>query len=459
MFESLTSRLETIFERLRGHGTVTEADLQSVMREVRQALLEADVNFKLVKQFVTTVQEKALGAQVLKGLNPAQQVISIVYEQLVEMLGGVDTRPKITYAGAPPTVILLVGLQGSGKTTTCAKLALTLRKQKQKPVLVACDMQRPAAVAQLQQLGKQLDIPVYAEPAGNKPVDIATRSITWSKEQAATVTIIDTAGRLHIDEELMREIEQIRERVRPQEILLVVDAMTGQDAVRVAQSFHESVAPTGLVMTKMDGDARGGAALSIHVMTDMPIKFMGMGEKVDVLEPFYADRLAQRILGMGDVLSLIERARENMDEAQAAKMQKKMLSATFNLEDFLQQMQQVQKMGSLLSIVEMIPGLNRMVPPEAKAALQDPKELKRIEAIILSMTRQERRSPKIIDASRKRRISRGSGTQVHDVNELLKSFQQMQQMMKQVGNAQKSGKRMPRLPGGLPGLPGGISGR
>ncbi len=458
MFESLSTRLEGIFDRLRGHGTVTEADLNEVMREVRQALLEADVNFKLVRQFVAAIQEKAVGAQVLKGLNPAQQVISIVYDQLVEMLGGVDETPRIQFATTPPTILMMVGLQGSGKTTTCAKLALTLRKQKQKPVMVACDMQRPAAVAQLQQLGKQLDIPVYAEPAGNKPVDIAYRSMAWAREQGATVMIIDTAGRLHIDEDLMREVEMIRERVHPQEILLVVDAMTGQDAVRVAQAFKESVDPTGLVMTKMDGDARGGASLSIRAVTGVPIKYMGMGEKVDALEVFHADRLAQRILGMGDVLSLIERARENIDEAQAAKLQKKMLSSTFNLEDFLQQMQQIKKMGSLLQIVEMIPGLNRMLPPEAKGALQDEKEMKRVEAMILSMTKIERRNPKIIDGSRKRRIANGSGMRVQDVNDLLKQFQQMQQMMKQMGNMQqKGGRRMPRIPG-LPGGKGGLLG-
>ncbi len=458
MFESLSTRLEGIFDRLRGHGTVTEADLNEVMREVRQALLEADVNFKLVRQFVAAIQEKAVGAQVLKGLNPAQQVISIVYDQLVEMLGGVDETPRIQFATTPPTILMMVGLQGSGKTTTCAKLALTLRKQKQKPVMVACDMQRPAAVAQLQQLGKQLDIPVYAEPAGNKPVDIAYRSMAWAREQGATVMIIDTAGRLHIDEDLMHEVEMIRERVHPQEILLVVDAMTGQDAVRVAQAFKESVDPTGLVMTKMDGDARGGASLSIRAVTGVPIKYMGMGEKVDALEVFHADRLAQRILGMGDVLSLIERARENIDEAQAAKLQKKMLSATFNLEDFLQQMQQIKKMGSLLQIVEMIPGLNRMLPPEAKGALQDEKEMKRVEAMILSMTKIERRNPKIIDGSRKRRIANGSGMRVQDVNDLLKQFQQMQQMMKQMGNMQqKGGRRMPRIPG-MPGGKGGLLG-
>lgn len=473
MFESLSNRLEGIFARLRGHGTVTEADLKEVSREVRQALLEADVNFKLVKQFVTNIQEKALGADVLKGLNPAQQVISVVYDELVEMLGGADSgKPKINYAGAPPTIIMLVGLQGSGKTTTVAKLALRLRKEShQKPVLVACDMQRPAAVTQLQQLGKQLDIPVYAEPAGNKPVDIAQRSLAWAKEQAATVVIIDTAGRLHVDEDLMREVQVIQQRVHPQETLLVVDAMTGQDAVRVAQAFHETVALTGLIMTKMDGDARGGAALSIRSMTGVPIKFMGVGEKTDALEPFYADRLAQRILGMGDVLTLIEQARENITEEDALKMQEKLRTASFNLEDFLQQLRQIRKMGPLLNMLEMIPGLNKMIPPEAKAEIADERNFKRIEAMILSMTPQERRNPKIINGSRRRRIAAGSGVNdVQEVNELLKSFREMQDMMKQMTAMQggRGGRRarrmmqqmggMPDGMGGMPGLPGGMPG-
>ncbi|MBA3826929.1 MAG: signal recognition particle protein [Ktedonobacterales bacterium] len=469
MFESLSQRLDVIFDRLRGHGSVTESDLKEVMREVRQALLEADVNFKLVKQFVANVQEKALGADVLKGLNPAQQVISIVYDELVEMLGGADAdKPKIQYAGAPPTVIMLVGLQGSGKTTTIAKLALMLRKQHQKPVMVACDMQRPAAVTQLQQLGKQLDIPVYAEAAGNKPVDIALRSLQWAKEQAATIVLIDTAGRLHVDEDLMREVKVIQERTHPQETLLVVDAMTGQDAVRVAQSFHETVALTGLIMTKMDGDARGGASLSIRSVTGVPIKFMGMGEKTDALEPFYAERLAQRILGMGDVLTLIDKAKENISEDDAMKMQQKLMTASFNLEDYLNMMRQVRKMGPMLSIIEMIPGLNKMLPPEAKEALGKDDDFKRIESIILSMTPQERRNPKIINGSRKRRIAKGFGytekegehrveAGVFQINELLKTFREMGPMMKQMAAMQQGGKgnrRMQRLMRQMGGDPG-----
>jgi signal recognition particle subunit SRP54 len=461
MFENLSNRLESIFERLRGRGKITEADLKEAMREVRQALLEADVNFKLVKQFVANVQEKALGADVLEGLNPAQQVIAIVYDELVEMLGGIDEKPKITYAGAPPTIIMVAGLQGSGKTTTIAKLGLTLRKQHQKPVMVACDMQRPAAVAQLQQLGKQLDIPVYAEPAGNKPIDIAQRSLKWAKEQAATVVLIDTAGRLHVDEDLMREVQVIQQRTHPNETLLVIDAMTGQDAVRVAQSFHETLELTGIILTKMDGDARGGAALSIRAMTNLPIKFMGMGEKVDALEPYYADRLAQRILGMGDVLTLIERARENISDEQAKQMADKLRKAEFNLEDFLQQMRQIRKMGPLTQILEMIPGMNKMMNmSEVQEALKGD-ELKRIEAMILSMTLEERRNPNILNASRKRRIIKGSGiNSVQELNQMLKSFREMQTMMKQMmGSQQKGGKRRtrglpPGFPGSLDGFPG-----
>jgi len=457
MFESLSNRLDSIFDRLRGHGKITETDLKEAMREVRQALLEADVNFKLVKQFVNSVQEKALGADVLSGLNPAQQVISIVYDELVEMLGGVDDKPKITFAGAPPTVIMLVGLQGSGKTTTVSKLALTLRKQNQKPVMVACDMQRPAAVAQLQQLGKQLSIPVYAEEAGNKPIDIARRSIDWAREQAATVVIIDTAGRLHVDEELMREVQIIHDRVQPQETLLVVDAMTGQDAVRVAQAFHETLDLTGLIMSKMDGDARGGAALSIRALANLPIKFMGMGEKSDALEVFHADRLAQRILGMGDVLTLIEKAKEHIDEEDALKMQHKLQTATFNLEDFLQQMRQIQKMGPLSQILEMIPGMNKMLNvPELQEALKGD-ELKKAEAIILSMTPQERRNPQLLNASRKKRVAVGCGRTPQEINELLKSFRDMQTMMKQMmGSQKKGGKKMRGMPNMSAGLPPGL---
>ncbi|HKT39222.1 MAG TPA: signal recognition particle protein [Ktedonobacterales bacterium] len=462
MFESLSQRLDTVFDRLRGKGKVTEKDVADAMREVRQALLEADVNFKLVKQFVARVQERAIGAEVLESLSPAQQVISIVYDELVRMLGGEDggNASKITFAGAPPTVILMVGLQGSGKTTHTAKLAQYFRKNGQKPGMVAADMQRPAAVEQLKQLGRQLDIPVYWEPAGAKPVDIAQRSVRWAREQAITMLIIDTAGRLHIDEDLMREVATIRERVHPQESLLVVDAMTGQDAVRVADEFNKTVGLTGLILTKMDGDARGGAALSVREVTGVPIKFMGTGEKTDALEPFYPDRLATRILGMGDVLSLIEKAREQIDEKDAAKMQKKMANASFDLDDFLNQMRQVKKMGPLSQLLEMIPGMGKALSdPAVKEALEGD-QMKHTEAIILSMTMEERRNPDVINASRKKRIARGSGMTVQDINQLLASFKQSQKMMKQMMGMQKSmggRKGMRGLGSGMGGL-GGMGG-
>ena len=466
MFESLSARLEGVFDRLRGKGKVSEKDVTDAMREVRQALLEADVNFRVVKQFVAQVQERAIGAEVLESLSPAQQVISIVYDQLVDMLGGKEAetgKPRITFAGAPPTSIMLVGLQGSGKTTHAAKLASYFRKQGQKPGMVAADMQRPAAVQQLQQLGRQLDIPVYAEAVGNKPVDICQRAVKWAREQAVTVLILDTAGRLHVDDALMHEVSVIRQRVEPQEVLLVVDAMTGQDAVRVADEFNKAVGLTGLVLTKMDGDARGGAALSVREVTGVPIKFMGTGEKTDALEPFYPERLAQRILGMGDVLSLIERAREQVDEKQALQMQKKLQSGGFDLEDFLQQMRQIRKMGPLTQLLEMIPGMGKALgTPEMKEALEGD-QLKMVEAIILSMTPQERHYPEIINGSRKRRIAKGSGTTPQDINQLLASFKQAQTMMKQVmamqgGGKGRKGRRGLRGLGGLGGLGNGLGG-
>lgn len=458
MFDNLSQRLEAVFGRLRGKGKVTEQDVTEAMREVRQALLEADVNFKLVKQFVARVQERAIGVEVLESLTPAQQIMGIVHEELVKMLGGEDgpQASQIKFAGSPPTTILMVGLQGSGKTTHAAKLAAYFRKHGQKPGMVAADMQRPAAVEQLKQLGRQLDIPVYFEPAGAKPVDIAQHAVKWAREQAITLLLIDTAGRLHIDEDLMREVATIRERVQPQEALLVVDAMTGQDAVRVADEFNKKVGLTGLILTKMDGDARGGAALSVREVTGVPIKFMGTGEKTDALEPFYADRLATRILGMGDVMSLIEKAREQIDEKEAVKLTKKLGQGAFDLNDFLNQMNQIKKMGPLSNLLEMIPGMGSALrDPEVKAALEGD-QMKHTEAIILSMTMEERRNPDIINASRKKRIARGCGMTVQDVNQLLKSFKQMQGMMKQMMGAQKSmGGRKGRR--GLPGL-GGLNG-
>ncbi|HEY7022428.1 MAG TPA: signal recognition particle protein [Ktedonobacterales bacterium] len=464
MFESLQQRLDEVFGRLSRKGKLTEKDVTDAMREVRQALLEADVNFKLVKQFVARVQERAIGQDVLGSLSPTQQVIGIVHDELVKMLGGEDggQSSKIQFAGSPPTVIMLVGLQGSGKTTHAAKLAQYFRKNGQKPGMVAADMQRPAAVAQLQQLGRQLDVPVYSESAGNKPVDITQRALKWAREQAITVLILDTAGRLHIDDELMREVATIRERTQPNEVLLVVDAMTGQDAVRVADEFNQQVGLTGLILTKMDGDARGGAALSVREVTGVPIKFLGTGEKTDALEPFYPDRLATRILGMGDVMTLIEKAREQFDEQDAAKMQKKMATASFNLEDFLNQMRSIKKMGPLTQLLEMIPGMGQaMRDPQMKEALEGD-QMKMAEAIILSMTLEERRNPDILSGSRKRRIAAGSGTTPQDVNQLLTSFKQSQKMMKQVMGMQNQGRKGRRGMlggmggmGGVPGLPGG----
>jgi signal recognition particle subunit SRP54 len=462
MFESLQQRLDEVFGRLSRKGKLTEKDVTDAMREVRQALLEADVNFKLVKQFVARVQERAIGQDVLGSLSPAQQVIGIVHDELVKMLGGEDggQSSKIQFAGSPPTVIMLVGLQGSGKTTHAAKLAQYFRKNGQKPGMVAADMQRPAAVAQLQQLGRQLDIPVYSEPAGNKPVDITQRALKWAREQAITVLILDTAGRLHIDDDLMREVATIRERTQPNEVLLVVDAMTGQDAVRVADEFNKQVGLTGLILTKMDGDARGGAALSVREVTGVPIKFLGTGEKTDALEPFYPDRLATRILGMGDVMTLIEKAREQFDEQDAAKMQKKMATASFNLEDFLDQMRSIKKMGPLTQLLEMIPGMGQaMRDPQMKEALEGD-QMKMAEAIILSMTLEERRNPDIISGSRKRRIAAGSGTTPQDINQLLTSFKQSQKMMKQMMGAQQQGRKGRRgMLGGMGGVPGLPSGR
>src|SRR5690348_3556313 len=463
MFESLSQRLDGVFDRLRGKGKITEKDVTDAMREVRQALLEADVNFKLVKQFVSKVQERALGQEVLDSLTPAQHIIGIVHDELVEMLGGADAgKANMGFAGAPPTIWMLVGLQGSGKTTQAAKLAAFYRKQGQKVGMVAADMQRPAAVQQLQQLGRQLDIPVYAEPPGNKPVDIVQRAVRWGREQALSVLIFDTAGRLHVDEALMHEVAIIRERTQPQEVLLVVDAMTGQDAVRVADDFNKAVGLTGLILTKMDGDARGGAALSVRQVTGVPIKFMGTGEKTDALEPFYADRLATRILGMGDVMSLIEKAREQIDEKQAVVMQKKMEGGSYNLEDFLSQMRQIRKMGSMSQLMELIPGMGKALSePDVKQALEGD-QLKMTEAIILSMTMEERHNPDILNGSRKRRIAKGSGTTPQEINQLLASFKQAQTMMKQMMAMQQPGRKGRRgrfggVGGGLGGL-GGLGG-
>src|SRR5258707_2723520 len=453
MFESLSKRLEGVFTNLSGKGKLTEADVDEAMREVRLAMLEADVSLKLVRQFVERVRAKAVGADILGSFSPAQQVLQIVNEELVEMLGGTDNKNQLDLGGAPPNVIMLVGLQGSGKTTTAAKLGNYLRKQQgQRPVLVAADMYRPAAVHQLQTLGKQLSIPVYAEPMGANPVDICVHSLEYAREQAATVVILDTAGPPNIDERMMQEVTNIRSRVRPREVLLVADAMTGQEAVRVADDFNKAVSLTGMILTKMDGDARGGAALSIRSVTGVPIKFMGVGEKTDALEPFYPDRLASLILGMGDVLSLIERAQEAIDEEEALKAQAKLQEGKFDLGDFLSAMRQLKRMGPLRQVMEMLPGFNKLAAmPEMDEALEGD-QLKYIEAIILSMTLQERQNPDILNGSRRKRIAHGSGTSVQEVNQLLEQFSQMRTMMRQVSSGRGPWARLAQQYGGGAGM-------
>jgi signal recognition particle subunit SRP54 len=425
MFDNLTDRLNAAFSRLQGKGRLDEADIDEAMKEVRRALLEADVNFKVVKNFVDKVKERAIGQEVMRSLTPAQAVVGIVHEQLVALLGEAS---RLQMSSTPPTIIMMVGLQGSGKTTTAAKLALQLRKAGQNPLLVAADVYRPAAVAQLQQLGKQLNVPVYSEPPGADPVNIAVNGVRQAQMQSHTPVIIDTAGRLHIDEVMMHEVATIKSRLNPSEVLLVVDAMTGQDAVRAASEFNEQIGVTGLIMTKMDGDTRGGAALSVREVTGVPIKFIGTGEKPDALEPFYPDRLASRILGMGDVMTLIERAQEEYNEEQAKAMEKKLRTATFNLEDFLGQLQQIKKLGPLEQVLGMIPGIGQAMRQQQVSI--DEGDLRHIEAMIRSMTPYERHNPDTIDTSRRRRIARGSGTTTQEVNGLLKQFKEMQKMMK-----------------------------
>ena len=445
MFESLGNRLQTVFDGLQRRGKLTEADVDTAMREVRLALLEADVNFKVVKQFVGRVRERAIGEEVMRSLTPGQQVVKIVHEELIRTLG---EPGRLNLGMQSPAVIMLVGLNGVGKTTTAAKLALLLRREGRRPLLVAADVYRPAAIDQLKTLGKQLDIPVYDEGAGGSPPDIAAHAVRHASREGLTTVIIDTAGRLNIDEMMMDEIRAIKERVRPIETLLVADAMTGQEAVRVATDFDNAVDITGLIMTKIDGDARGGAAISMREVTDVPIKFLGTSEKLDGLELFYPDRMASRILGMGDVLTLIERAQQEMDQEEAMRAGEKLMAGDFNLEDFLQQMQQVRRLGPIGQLMEMIPGMNKMAADVDLSNAES--ELKRIEAIIRSMTPAERRNPKVIKASRKRRIAAGSGTTVQDVNALLRQFREMQQMMKQLQSGR--GRR------GLGSLFGGLDG-
>ncbi len=445
IFEGLADRLQETFKKLRGHGKLTEEDVSEAMREVRMALLEADVNFKVVKDFVKRVKERAIGQDVLETLTPAQAVIRIVNEELTELMGG--TQSRLNFSPQPPTVVMMVGLQGSGKTTTAGKLARNLKKQGKHPLLVADDIYRPAAVKQLQVLGEQLEIPVFSMEPGTDAVTIARNALEHASSHALDVVLIDTAGRLHINEELMQELRSVKSEVHPHEILLVVDAMTGQDAVNVAESFHKELGVDGVVLTKMDGDARGGAALSVKAVTGCPIKFVGMGEKLDALEPFYPDRMASRILGMGDVLSLIEKAQSVYDAEEAKKIEKKIRKNDFTLDDFLDQLQQIRKMGSFGDILGMLPGMGNVKKQlEGVDVDLNGKEIKHVEAIIRSMTPAERADITIVNGSRRKRIAQGSGTRIQDVNKVLKQFAEMRKMMKKMKKLQGKGLSRFRLP-------------
>ena len=440
-FENLSNKLQEVFKQLRSKGVLTEADVKAAMREVKIALLEADVNFKIVKEFIKKVTERAVGTEVLQGLNPGQQVIKIVNEELIALMG--STQAQLTFSRKPPTVFMMVGLQGAGKTTTSGKLAGQLRKQGRSPLLVACDVYRPAAIKQLQVVGKNYNIPVFEMGTEVSPVEISKKALEYAVQQHHDVILIDTAGRLHINEELMQELQDIKTAVRPQEILLVVDAMTGQDAVTVAESFDGQLGVDGIILTKLDGDARGGAALSVRSVTNKPIKYIGMGEKMEDLEPFYPDRMASRILGMGDVLSLIDKVQANIDEQEALDMAKKMRANDFTLEDFLAQMHQIKKMGPLKDLLGMMPGIPGMGKLDLESALNgvDPqKEMARTEAIIQSMTKEERANPSILNGPRKKRIAAGCGRSIADVNRLIKQFEEMKKMMKQMNNMQKGKK-------------------
>jgi len=434
-FEGLSSRLQEITRKLKGKARITEADLKEVLREVKLALLEADVNYKIVKDFTKVVEEKALGQDVLKSLTPGQQVIKIVKDELVELLGGEDS--KLNFSPNPPTVIMLVGLQGSGKTTTAGKLANIIRKQGKKPLLVACDVYRPAAIKQLQVVGKQLDIPVFSNENTKDVKTIAKQAYETAISKLNDVVIIDTAGRLQIDEALMQELKDLKASIKPHEILLVVDSMTGQDAVNIAGTFNETLGIDGLILTKLDGDTRGGAALSAKKITGKPIKYIATGEKLNDIEEFHPDRMAGRILGMGDVLSIIEMAEEKFDLEEAEKLEKKLRKSKFDLDDYLAQLRQMKKLGSFSSIIKMIPGLSQL-----KDVNIDDKEFLRIEAIICSMTTEERRNPKILNASRRIRIANGSGTSVQQINKFMKSFEMTQKMMKEMSSTKKMKKLM-----------------
>jgi signal recognition particle subunit SRP54 len=436
IFEGLSGKLQETIKRLRGQGRVTEKDVKEMMRDIKLALLEADVNFKVVKDFINRVSERAVGQDVLESLTPGQQVIKIVNDELVALMGSVPS--KVTFSSKLPTVYMMVGLQGSGKTTTSGKLANLMRKQGKNPLLVACDVYRPAAIKQLHVVGDQLNIPVFSLGDKMNPVDIAKAAVEHARQKQNDLVIIDTAGRLHINEELMDELSNIKKAVNPHEILLVVDSMTGQDAVNVSQSFNEKLGVDGIVLTKLDGDTRGGAALSVKAVTGKPIKFAGMGEKLSDLEPFFPDRMASRILGMGDVLSLIEKAQENFDEKKALEMERKMRNMQFTLEDFLDQMQQLKKMGPLNQVLGMLPGVDTKALQNVDV---DEKKMGHVEAIIKSMTKHERNEPAIINGSRRKRIAAGSGTTIQEVNKLLKDFEEMKKMMKMMSEMGKHGKK------------------
>lgn len=439
-FEGLADRLQETIKKIRGKGKVTEEDVKEMTREVRLALLEADVNFKVVKDFIKRIKERAIGQEVMKSLTPGQQVIKVVQDELTELMGG--EQSKIAVASKPPTVVMLVGLQGAGKTTHIGKIANHLRKKHNRnPLLVAADVYRPAAIDQLETLGKQLNMPVFSGDRKH-PVEIAKQAVAQAKEEHNDYVLIDTAGRLHIDEKLMEELDDIKEAVQPNEILLVVDAMTGQDAVNVAESFNERLGITGVVLTKLDGDTRGGAALSVKAVTNRPIKFVGVGEKLDALEPFHPERMASRILGMGDVLTLIEKAQTSVDEQKAKDLEKKMRTASFTFDDFLEQLGQVRKMGPLDELLAMMPGAGKM--KGMKNVQIDEKQIGHVEAIIRSMTTKEKEHPEVINASRRKRIAKGSGTSVRDVNRLIKQFEDMKKMMKQMAGMTKGkGKKNP----------------
>ncbi len=445
LFEGLSEKLQKVFKNLRGKGKLSEQDVNAALREVRLALLEADVNFKIVKEFVGKVKDRAVGEEVFSSITPAQQVIKIVHDELTDLMGG--SQSKINISSKPPTVIMMVGLQGSGKTTTSAKLANMLRKKGKNPLLVAADIYRPAAIKQIQVLGEQLSVPVFSMGDKQKPANIALGAIEHATKNKIDTIIIDTAGRLHTDEDLMGELGEIKEAVNPHEIMLVVDATTGQDAVNVAESFNERLELSGILLTKLDGDTRGGAALSVKAVTGCPIKFVGIGEKLDAIEEFHPDRMAKRILGMGDVLTLIEKAQSAFDAEQTERLRKKLRDQEFSLEDFLEQLQEFKKLGPLDQIVDMIPGLSGM--KKMKNLKMDEKELVYAEAVIKSMTPDERRHPEIIRGSRRKRIARGSGTTVHEVNKILKQYSQVKKMMKQIGDMEKSYKKGFKLPKNL----------